>query len=106
MKQAFEFRLSFVLWLCIASASSVGAERRFIMMPDSPPDTFMCPAHAHGTVDQAMSEAKRIRAEWHSDSPFCMWVCRANQVATLEKFAPLADRVFVTPFLLADSEDA
>ena len=58
-----------------------------------------CPAHAHGTPKQAIAKLKRILRNRSSDLVSTIWVCRANQMHTVKRFAPLVDRVVINPFV-------
>lgn len=58
---------------------------------------MVCPAHAHGTPEEAYKKLQNILITWPKGKTSSIWVCRANQIKTLEKFSPLADRIFTNP---------
>ena len=60
---------------------------------------MICPAHKYGTPQDAMKKLKGILTTWPKDKSASIWVCRANQVATLKMFAPMGDRIFINPFV-------
>jgi len=62
---------------------------------------MICPAHKHGTPQEAMKKLNGILKTWPKDKSVSIWVCRANQVATLKMFAPMGDRIIVNPFVIS-----
>jgi hypothetical protein len=68
------------------------------------PLVMECPAHAHGTPDEAMSKLRSILASRGQNRISSIWVCRYNQMQTLEKFAPLVNQVCINPFVYASSD--
>ena len=58
-----------------------------------------CPAHAHGTPQQAMQKLKEILKDRPAGAPSAIWVCRSNLLQTLKEFAPLVDTICLNPFL-------
>ncbi len=63
-----------------------------------------CPAHGHGTREEALQKLKGILADRSPELVNSIDVCRSSQLETLEHFAPLLDRVTVNPFALRSSE--
>jgi hypothetical protein len=63
---------------------------------------MICPAHAHGTLDEAEKILKNRLREKPAGRPSSVVLCRANQVETLKRFAPLVDRVVLNPFALQE----
>lgn len=114
--------LSLLVWVINASAESpADADQRdgvpsgtepamapkepFIILPQSEvvkPYFGMAmirPQQDHGTVDEAYRKLQGILEDWPDDKRSTIWVTRANQMATVEHFAPLVDRVVVNPFV-------
>ncbi len=58
-----------------------------------------CPAHKHGTPDEAFERLEDILKARPSHQLSSIWVCRANQTEILKRFAPLIDQVFINPFV-------
>ena len=65
--------------------------------------TMICPAHAHGTPEEAMQKLQEMLKDRPADQISSVWVCRANQMATLKMFAPVVDRVYINPFVLTSN---
>lgn len=86
-------------------AQTDGSPRRFQILPLSEGGggtamyTLTCPAHRHGTPEEAMEKLHDLLADWPDDRPSTVWVCRANLLSTLEMFAPHVDQVVVNPFV-------
>ena len=82
---------------------------KFLIVPESQTyaDSFgmvmICPAHAHGTPDEAMAKLKKILETFPSNQVSTIWVCRADQTNTLRKFAPVVDRIVVNTFALTSN---
>ncbi len=54
-----------------------------------------CPAHAHGTLEEAAEKLKQLVADQPKGQKSSVWVCRANQLHTLEVIGPLADNMLL-----------
>lgn len=54
-----------------------------------------CPAHAHGTLEEAAEKLKQMVADQPEGRKASVWVCRANQLHTLEVIGPLADSMLL-----------
>lgn len=67
-------------------------------------NTLECPAHMHGTADEAFEKLQGLLKEWPKNKPSTVWVCRANMLSTLERFAPAVDQVTINPFVHLDDE--
>jgi hypothetical protein len=64
---------------------------------------MVCPAHRHGTPEEAYEKLRDILGDRLPEEPSAAWICRANQLPTLRKFAPLVDRVAINPFFAGHS---
>lgn len=76
----------------IISESAVYAKSSGMLM--------ICPAHNHGTPEEAMAKLKGLLHECPEDQNPTVWVCRANQIQTLAMFAPVVDQVVINPFVV------
>ena len=54
-----------------------------------------CPAHAHGTLQEAEEKLKQLVALQPEGRASSVWVCRANQLETLKMIGPLADNMLL-----------
>lgn len=97
----------FIFWSAInfngAMASQEGTLREAKAIPfflGLPIDvTMACPAHSHGTPEEAMQKLEILLKTLQADKISSVWVCRANQVATLKMFAPAVGRIYINPFV-------
>ena len=60
--------------------------------------TMTCPAHKHGTPEQAMKKLKVMQLAMPADREVRLWACRARQISTVKMFAPAANVIIVNPF--------
>ncbi len=66
--------------------------------------TMICPSHRHGTLDQAIKKLTNLTANLPADRPSSSWVCRSNQLPTLEKITPLVDEIYINPYVLLSTD--
>lgn len=57
------------------------------------------PAHNYGTPDHAYRRLTEIMSHRRADIVSSIWICRANQMATLKRFAPLVNTIAINPFV-------
>lgn len=61
--------------------------------------TMVCPAHEHGTPEQAYEKLTKMLASRPAGKCSSLYVCRVEQLETVKVFAPMVDRVFLNPFI-------
>ena len=90
--------------ICAAAEGGAKSDTRFTIGTEADAELLMiCPAHAHGTADEAMAKLKQLLAAHPATQRSAIWVCRSNQADTLSKFAPLVDEVYINPFAVSDT---
>jgi len=65
---------------------------------------MVCPAHAHGTPEEALAKLRKILENRPKEEISAIWVCRSNQLETLKMFAPEVDRVVINTFCLTSKQ--
>lgn len=58
---------------------------------------MLCPAHRHGSREEAEHALRALLAARSDAAPATIWVCREQQVDTLAHFAPRVERAIVNP---------
>ena len=85
-----------------AMAGSAKNDSRFVVVSErSLKPLMVCPAHAYGTPDEAFLKAKQLLAAHPAQERSSVWVCRADQANTLERFAPLAADMYFSSAMTA-----
>jgi len=65
---------------------------------------MICPAHKHGEIDQALATLKQKVADHPRYRMSSIWVCRADHLDTLDRFASLVDQVFINSLYWTSSD--
>lgn len=92
--------------ICITTCVVIGASEPYIPFThrdcpfefvnlDNMNVVMYCPAHAHGSTEEATEELKTLVARQPIGKKASVWVCRSNQLETLKVFGSLADNMFL-----------
>lgn len=58
-----------------------------------------CLAHRHGSPEEATAKLRGLLRVRSNDTLSSIGICRIDQLATLKRYAPLVDQVFIHPFV-------
>lgn len=93
----------YIIVICVFLNSNCEAEEGYLShQPRKSPFQFtkndlqllmFCPAHEHGTLEEAANKLKKLVAEQPIDIKAAAWVCRNKQLDTLKVIGPLVDNV-------------